>query len=99
MLSLTNWVYVIKTLLRSELTASEIREAILNDCLFTSDLFWGEYQVDGEKVYKMIICKDANCRKRCEELRISNVFEVLSYYEQVKYKQMRGTYPGKRSRR
>lgn len=99
MLPLTKWQYVVKSLLKSELTRSEIRTAILTSCLLSPHKFNGAYQVDGQKVFDLIICKDANCRKTLDKLHISDLFGVLSYYEEITYKNMRATYPSRHRKR
>lgn len=99
MLSLTKWQYIIKNLLKSKLTKNEIRSAILEKCLYSPHKFNGAYQVDEQKVFDLIICKDAECLVRMDELHIKDVFGVISYFEEIEYKNMRATYPSKRRRR
>lgn len=99
MLSLTNWQYVIKNLLRSQFTKNEIRTLILNQCLSSSQKLNGSYQVDDNKVFDLVICKDVRCLARMHELNISSVYGILSYYEEISYKNLRATYPKKRSKR
>lgn len=99
MLSMTTWIYVIKTLLKSEMKRNDIRNTIINKCLYSSKKFNGAYQVDGQKVWEHIIIEDYGCKKKIEELHISSVLGVYSYYEEISYKNMRATYPRNRRKR
>lgn len=99
MLSMTKWIYVIKDLLKSKRTRSEIRGEILDKCLRSSQKNNGAYQVDDSKVWNYMIMRDEDCKKRLEELHIRDVFGVYSYYEEIEYKKMRATYPKKRRKK
>lgn len=94
-MTLTSWVEFIKGILRSNKTKSEIRTQILNTCLYSPNKFLGSYQVNSELVWEKIIVTDESCKKRCEELKLSSVYDAMSCYEEVLYKRMRATYPRK----
>ena len=95
MLSMTTWIYVIKTLLKSEMRQQDIRHIIMNKCLFSQKKINGAYQVDDNKVWANIVLKDNGCKKKMEELNIVDVYGIYGYYEEICYKRMRGTFPRK----
>ena len=99
MLSMTTWLYVIKTLLKSDMKQTDIRNTIIGKCLYSQYKVRGVYQVDGQKVWDNIISKDSGCLEKMEELNIHDLFGVYGYYEEISYKHMRATYPKKRRRK
>lgn len=94
---LSDWQYIIKDVLHSKLTKKEIRQLVIGYCLSSPEKLFGSYQVNDQNVYDLIVCKDVNCQKRMKELHINSLTGIEGYYEEIKYQQMRGTYP--RSRR
>ena len=95
MISLTAWIYIIKTLLNSKLTRNRIREIILDKCLYSRKKVYGAYQVDPQKVWSYLIITDKSCYPKMEKLHIDSVYDIISYYEETEYKKMRYTYPRK----
>ncbi len=95
MFGLTAWIYIIKTILKSKSTKNEIRTKILTTCLCQRKKMLGAYQVNYDKVWNNIILKDKNCLNTLQELKIDNVDKLMCYYEEMKHKFVRYTYPRK----
>ena len=92
-MTLTNWIYTIKTLLRSLWTRAEIRQAILDHCLLHPQKVMGVYAVDDEKVWEYFNAHDHSISAQLTKHNIRNVYDLLGYFEEVQYKNMRSTYP------
>lgn len=93
MLSMTSWTWLIKTVLRSKRTRNSIRDEILENCTLKGKSIYGGYLLDDDKVWETVVMPDPDCRKRLEELHISGITGLESYYEQIQYSKMRGTFP------
>lgn len=99
MLSLTTWIWIIKTVLHSNLSKSRLRAIILEKCLLSQKKFHGAYRVDSQKIWDIVISNDENCCTKMKELNINSLSGLLSYYDEIQYKKMRRTYPRNRHRR
>jgi len=95
MLNLSNWIYILKRLLKSSLDEKELREIILSKCLVTPRRVFGAYIVDEKKVWENIIASDCKVLAKMEELKIHEVYGAISYFQEIQYKNMRATYPRK----
>jgi hypothetical protein len=95
MISMTAWIYIIKTMLKSKSKKDEIRTKIITTCLSSKRRIDGAYQVNYDKVWENIIMKDENCLNALEELKIYSVDKLMNYYMEMKYKFEKYTYPRK----
>lgn len=95
MYGITTWVFIIRNMLHSDLKGTWVRSRILSSCLVSAQKVHGCYAVDQNKVWECIILKDRGCQRRLAELGITDIYGVLSYYEQQQYKEMRSTWPKK----
>lgn len=93
MLNLSNWIYILKRLLKSSKDENKLREIIVSSCLATPRRVFGAYIVDENKVWENIIASDRRVLEKMEELRIHDVYGAISYYQEIQYKNMRATYP------
>jgi len=93
MLNLSNWIYILKKLLRCTKEERELREIIVSRCLVTPRRIFGSYCVDENKVWEYIIASDVKMLTRMEELKIVDVYGAISYFQEIQYKNMRATYP------
>ncbi len=93
MLNLSNWIYILKRLLKSSKDEKELREIIISSCLTTPRRVFGAYIVDENKVWKNIIATDHKVLARMEEMKIKDVYGAISYFQEIQYKNMRATYP------
>ena len=93
MLNLSNWIYILKRLLKSSLDEKELREIILSKCLVTPRRVFGAYIVDEKKVWENIIASDCKVLAKMEELKIHEVYGAISYFQEIQYKNMRATFP------
>lgn len=95
MLNLSNWIYILKRLLKSSKDEKELREIIVSSCLATPHRVFGAYIVDENKVWENIIVSDCKVLAKMEELKIHEVYGAISYFQEIQYKNMRATYPRK----
>lgn len=95
MASLTAWQIIIKRILKSKQTQGKIRTTILEQCLYSEKKIDGAYQVDDNKVYEIIACKDEDCLRMMKELNIHDVIGLISCYEEFKYRTMMVAWPKK----
>ena len=86
MITMTAWIYIIKTILKSTSTKGVLRNKIITTCLYQKNNEFGAYQVNHEKVWENIILKDKNCLNTLEELKIDNVYKLMNYYREIEYK-------------
>ena len=93
MLNLSNWIYILKRLLKSSKDEKELREIIVSSCLATPRRVFGAYIVDENKVWENIIVNDSTLSEKLVELRITDVYGTISYFNEIQYKNMRSTYP------
>ena len=93
MVGMTAWIYIIKSILKSNTTTSQIRTKLLSGCLLSEKKLSGAYQVDPEKVWNELIMKDHTCIENLRKLEIENVISLISYYEEAQYQKMRKTFP------
>lgn len=99
MYSMTKWVDIITNLLDSERSATKIRNMIHDNCLLSPRKQWNTYQVDGDKVWNIVIMTDKGCVGRLQELGIYDVIRLYSYCEEIDYQRMRGTFPKNRHKK
>ncbi len=92
------WVDFIKEKLECPLKKTEIRRLIIEKC--TEGIFCNCYRINDEAIWEKIIQKYAVCRQRVKELNIKNTTDILSWYDERLYLDMRRTYghtsPGRR---
>lgn len=93
MFNLSNWIYILKRLLKISKDEKELRGIIISKCLVTPRKIFGSYCVDENKVWENIIASDLKALARMEELKIKDVYGAISYYQEIQYKNMRATYP------
>ena len=93
MLNLSNWIYILKRLLKSSKDEKELREIIVSSCLVTPRRVFGTYIVDENKIWENIISTDCKVLARMKEMKIKDVYGAISYYQELQYKNMRATYP------
>ena len=96
MITMTAWIYIIKTILKSTSTKGVLRNKIITTCLYQKNKVFGAYQVNHEKVWENVILKDKNCLNTLEELKIDNVYKLMNYYREIEYKMFRHSYPRNR---
>lgn len=80
MLTMTQWVDIIKDKLGSSYSKNRIRNIIKTECLYSSEKYDGMYQVDGEQVWKKIIMADPIAREKARELRWKDWVSVESWH-------------------
>jgi len=95
MLNLSNWIYILKRLLKSSKDEKELREIIVTKCLASPRKIFGSYCVDENKVWENIISSDREVMAKMAELRIFDVYGAVSYFQEIQYKNMRATFPRK----
>ena len=85
---------MVKKILDGEkLSEKELREIIVSECLVTPRRIFGAYCVDENKVWENIIVQDRKATDKMKELRITDVYGAISYFQEIQYKNMRATYP------
>ena len=52
--------------------------------------------VDDQKVWDIVVLNDLECKRRLNELKITDFVTFQSYYEEAKYQKMRLTFPQNR---
>ena len=92
MVSMTDWINMLKKI-GCRKSRKEIRDIIINECLFSDEKILGAYQVDGEAVWNRFIANDRICLKNATERRIKDAVGIESWLEEIKYQVMRSTYP------
>ena len=92
MVTMSDWIFTLKQL-GSKRTKTEIRSFIIEYCLISKEKIYGVYQVDSEKVWHYLVEMDSVCSKEAINKRLHNVIDVESWLDNIKYQQMRGTFP------
>ncbi len=93
MIHLSNWVEILSDTFKSGRSKEEIKWIIKEKCLVTPHKVYGVYLVDDEKVWKYLIASDPVCMESAKKMRIHNAMGVESWYEEMRYRAMRSTFP------
>jgi hypothetical protein len=84
-MNLEEWVYAVKYA-GSKKSKYNIRKIIKEQCLFSNKKIYGAYQIDGDKVWKLLIENDENCKSVIHSKNVHNYIDLESYIDQVKYR-------------
>ena len=95
MFSMTNWIYMLKTVFKSKYSQNELRNMIVSKCLSRPEKFLGAYCVDHQKVWDIVVKSDKKLFDNLLSQGIQGPTDVMSYYEEMQYRWMRSTYPRK----
>ena len=79
-----DWVCAVK-IAGSKKSKNEIRNKIKEECLFTEKKVFGTYQIDGRKVWQVLIISDPNCMSVIKEKNINDHIGLESKIEEMKY--------------
>lgn len=77
-MSLQRWVEAIQ-LMGSRQSQRAIRESLKEKCLLQKRKVYGEYLINGEKVWKEIIQNDFMCRQFAREHGMNSILDVESF--------------------
>ncbi len=83
-MNLADWIHAVK-IAGSKRNKYEIRKIIIEQCLFSQKKIYGAYQIDGNKVWNILILSDDNCRKVIQEKKINDHMDLESKIEEIKY--------------
>ena len=83
-MNLEEWTCAVK-IAGSKKSKYLISKIIKEQCLITQKKLYGAYQIDGKKVWDVLIKDDPNCQNTLKEKRISDVISLESKIEEMKY--------------
>ena len=83
-MNLKEWTEAVK-FLGSKRSKNSISKIIKEECLYATGKIYGTYQIDGNKVWDILIKDDLNCQQAIEEKKIYNAISLESKMEQLKY--------------
>lgn len=86
MITLTKWLYILKHYLKCDIPRNDLRTKIINEC--SHGKIYNAYNVDNDLIWENIIIKNKKCRERLQELKLNDVMELESYYEEQEYHKM-----------
>lgn len=86
MISMTKWLYILKHYLKCDIPQNELRNTIINEC--THGKICNAYNVDNDLIWENIIIKNKKCKEQLQELRLKDIIDVESYYEEQEYHKM-----------
>ena len=90
----SDWIFIICNYLRSTSTQAAVKNKIRAFCLMNIENYYGQcVPVDDQKIWKLVVLNDPACKKRLQELKITDFISFQSHYEEAKYRQMRRTFP------
>lgn len=83
-MNLEEWTCAVK-IAGSKKSKYLIAKIIKEQCLITQKKLYGAYQIDGKKVWDVLIKDDPNCQNTLKEKRINDVISLESKIEKMKY--------------
>ena len=83
-MNLEEWTCAVK-IAGSKKSKYLISKIIKEECLFTKKKLYGAYQIDGNKVWDILIQADPDCQKVIEEKKIYDAISLESKIEELKY--------------
>lgn len=83
-MNLEEWTCAVK-IAGSKKSKNQISKIIKEKCLCSQKKLYGAYQIDGNKVWDILIKDDLNCKKVIEEKKIYNSISLESKIEELKY--------------
>lgn len=84
-MNLEEWTCAVK-IAGSKKSKYLISKTIKEQCLYTEKKLYGAYQIDGNKVWDVLIKDDPNCKKVIEEKKIYDAISLESKIEELKYR-------------
>ena len=83
-MNLEEWACAVQ-IAGSKRNRSDIKNIIKAECLLSAKKVHGAYQIDGRKVWEVLIQADASCHKVIREKNIKDHMDLESIIEQKKY--------------
>ena len=83
-MNLSEWTQAVK-IAGSKKSKYEIGKIIKERCLLTKQKIYGAYQIDGNKVWNILILPDENCQRVIHEKNIKDYIALESKIEEMKY--------------
>lgn len=83
-MNLEEWTCAVK-IAGSKKSKYLISKIIKEQCLITKKKLYGAYQIDGRKVWDVLIKDDPNCQNVLKEKRINDSIALESKIEEMKY--------------
>lgn len=83
-MNLEEWTYAVK-FAGSKRSKYEIKRIIKEQCLFSEKKVYGAYQIDGKKVWEILILSDPNCKQIIREKRFNDHIDIEAKIEEIKY--------------
>lgn len=84
-MNLEEWTCAVK-IAGSKKSKYLISKIIKEQCLYSPKKFYGAYQIDGNKVWDVLIKNDPDCQKVLEQKRIIDSISLESKIEEIKYR-------------
>lgn len=84
-MNLEEWTCAVK-IAGSKKNKYLISKIIKEECLYTQKKLYGAYQIDGNRVWDILIKDDPNCKKVIEEKNIHDAISLESKIEELKYR-------------
>lgn len=79
------WVCAVK-IAGSKKSKYKIRKTIKEECLFSKEKKYGAYQINGSKVWQVLIANDPDCTAIIKEKNINGHIGLESIIEEIKYR-------------
>ena len=83
-MNLEEWTCAVK-IAGSKKSKYLISKIIKEQCLIIQKKLYGAYQIDGRKVWDVLIKDDSNCQNVLKEKRINDAIALESKIEEMKY--------------
>lgn len=83
-MNLEEWVCAVK-IAESKKSKYIIRKTIKEECLFSKEKKYGAYQINGSKVWQVLIANDPDCMAVTKKKNIHDYIGLESKIEEIKY--------------